>query len=155
MLRQCNEEQPYFQNSQYCIDTLFYHDGGNNYTFYGTAVEPFVEVVMNYDPNLPKIFEAVQINSDLIPFGSVIRPLLFATKQHVSYLENSDVEAREDYFYSSIKNDSTGSGLNNGDTSRLFGKWLRMKISLASSVGSQKLLNAIVKFRPSPRLYNT
>jgi hypothetical protein len=136
-------------------NTLFIHDGGNNYTFYGSAVEPYIEVVMNYDPNLPKIFEAIQVNSDLIPFASVIRPASFTTKQHVSYLENSDFEAREDYFYSSIKNDSTSTGLNNGDTSRLFGKWLKMKISLASSVGSQKLLNTIVKFRPSPRLYNT
>lgn len=136
-------------------NTLFIHDGGNNYTFYGSAVEPYIEVVMNYDPNLPKIFEAIQVNSDLIPFASVIRPASFATKQHVSYLENSDFEAREDYFYSSIKNDSTSTGLNNGDTSRLFGKWLKMKISLASSVGSQKLLNTIVKFRPSPRLFNT
>jgi hypothetical protein len=136
-------------------NTLFIHDGGNNYTFYGSAVEPYIEVVMNYDPNLPKIFEAIQVNSDLIPFASVIRPASFATKQHVSYLENSDFETREDYFYSSIKNDSTSTGLNNGDTSRLFGKWLKMKISLASSVGSQKLLNTIVKFRPSPRLFNT
>jgi hypothetical protein len=136
-------------------NTIFLHDGGSDYTFYNAATEPYVEVVMNLDPNLPKIFEAIQINSDLIPYGSAIKPTSFATKQHVSYLDNADFDAREDFFYSSIKNDSTGSGLNDGDTSRLFGKWLKMKISLASAGGSQKLLNAIVKFRPSPRLYNT
>jgi hypothetical protein len=136
-------------------NTIFLHDGGGDYTFYNAATEPYVEVVMNLDPNLPKIFEAIQINSDLIPYGSVIKPTSFATKQHVSYLDNADFDAREDFFYSSIKNDSTVSGLNNGDTSRLFGKWLKLKISLASVGGSQKLLNAIVKFRPSPRLYNT
>lgn len=145
----------FFSPNPAAQNTLFIHDGGNNYTFYGTAVEPFIEVVMNYDPNLPKIFEAIQVNSDLTPFGSVIRPVDFTTKRHVSYLENADFEAREDYFYSSIKNDSTGSGINSGDTSRLFGKWLKMKISLASAGGSQKLLNTIVKFRPSPRLFNT
>jgi hypothetical protein len=136
-------------------NTIFLHDGGSDYTFYNAATEPYIEVVMNLDPNLPKIFEAIQINSDLIPYASVIKPTSFATKQHVSYLDNADFDAREDFFYSSIKNDSTGSGLNDGDTSRLFGKWLKMKISLASAGGSQKLLNAIVKFRPSPRLYNT
>jgi hypothetical protein len=145
----------FFSPNPAAQNTLFIHDGGNNYTFYGTAVEPFIEVVMNYDPNLPKIFEAIQVNSDLTPFGSVIRPVDFTTKRHVSYLENADFEAREEYFYSSIKNDSTGSGINSGDTSRLFGKWLKMKISLASAGGSQKLLNTIVKFRPSPRLFNT
>ena len=136
-------------------NTIFLHDGGSDYTFYNAATEPYIEVVMNLDPNLPKIFEAIQINSDLIPYASVIKPTSFATKQHVSYLDNADFDAREDFFYSSIKNDSTGSGLNDGDTSRLFGKWLKMKISLASAGGSQKLLNAIVKFRSSPRLYNT
>jgi hypothetical protein len=137
-------------------NTIFIHDGNNNYTFYGAATEPFVEVVMNYDSNLSKNFEAVQINSDLIPFGSVIRPITFATKRHVSYLENADFDSREDYFYSTIKNDSTATGINSGDTSRLHGKWLKMKISLASNntIGSQKLINAIVKFRPMPRLYN-
>ena len=65
------------------------------------------------------------------------------------------MELREDLFYSTIKNDSTGTGLNSGDTSRLFGRWLKMKVFLASAAGTQKLINAIVKFRPSPRLYNT
>jgi hypothetical protein len=54
----------------------------------------------------------------------------------------------------SIKNDSKGTGVNSGDTSRLFGRWLKMKLSLASVGGTQKLINAIVKFRVSPRLYN-
>lgn len=135
-------------------NTVFAHDRDNDYTFYDTATEPFIEIVMNYDSNLSKNFEAVQINSDLIPYGSVIRPIVFNTKQHTSYLENADFEAREDFFYSSIKNDSTATGFNNGDTSRMYGKWLRMKISLASSLGSQKLINAIVKFRPMARLYN-
>ena len=135
-------------------NTVFIHDRDNNYTFYGTATEPYIEIVMNYDSNLSKNFEAVQINSDLIPYGSVIRPIVFNTKQHTSYLENADFEGREDFFYSTIKNDSTSTGFNDGDTSRLYGKWLKMKISLASSLGSQKLINAIVKFRPMARLYN-
>lgn len=165
-------------------NTIFLHDGGDNYTFYNIATESYIEVVMNYDPNLPKMFEAIQINSEQIPFSSLNKPVFFNTKNHISYLDNVDFEVREDLFYSSIKNDSTGTGLNDGDTSRLFGRWLKVRIFLGGTgtttgfllaadggfilnntggkiiinipgSGDQKLLNAIVKFRPSPRLYNT
>jgi hypothetical protein len=138
-------------------NTLYLHDTGLNYSFYGVIgdYEPYIEFVMNYDPNLPKIFEAIQINSELIPYASANKPVYFNTKNHTSYLDNSDMELREDLFYSTIKNDSTGTGLNSGDTSRLFGRWIKMKVFLASAAGTQKLINAIVKFRPSPRLYNT
>jgi len=137
-------------------NTIYLHDSGLNYTFYGVTgdYEPYIEFVMNYDPNLPKIFEAIQVNSELIPYASANKPIYFNTKNHTSYLDNADLEVREDLFYSTIKNDSTGTGLNSGDTSRLFGRWLKMKMFLASSAGTQKLINAIVKFRVSPRLYN-
>ena len=164
-------------------NTIFIHDGGDNYTFYNIATESYIEVVMNYDSNLPKIFEAIQINSEQIPFSSLNKPIFFNTKNHISYLDNVDFEVREDLFYSSIKNDSTGTGLNDGDTSRLFGRWLKVRIFLGGTgtttgfllaadggfilnntggkiiinipgSGDQKLLNAIVKFRPMPRLYN-
>jgi hypothetical protein len=137
-------------------NTIYLHDSGLNYTFYGVTgdYEPYIEFVMNYDPNLPKIFEAIQVNSERIPFASANKPVYFNTKNHTSYLDNADLEVREDLFYSTIKNDSTGTGLNSGDTSRLFGRWLKMKMFLASSAGTQKLINAIVKFRVSPRLYN-
>jgi hypothetical protein len=146
-------DNTFFSPNPSVQNTIFIHDGGNNYTFYGTATEPFIELVMNLDPNLAKQFEAVQINSDLTPFGSVIKPVVFGTKTHVSYLDNADFEAREDFFYSTIKNDSTVGGVNDGDTSRLFGKWLKIKVSLASASSLQKLINLIVKFRPMARLY--
>jgi hypothetical protein len=147
-------DNTFFSPNPSVQNTIFIHDGGNNYTFYGTATEPFIELVMNLDPNMAKQFEAVQINSDLTPFGSVIKPVVFGTKRHVSYLDNADFEPREDFFYSTIKNDSTVGGVNDGDTSRLFGKWLKIKVSLASASSLQKLLNLIVKFRPMARLYN-
>jgi hypothetical protein len=144
----------FFSPNPAAQNTIFIHDEGSNYTFYGAATEPFIELVMNLDPNMAKQFEAIQVNSDLIPFGSVIKPTIFTTKRHVSYLDNIDFEAREDFFYSTIKNDSTIGGLNDNDTSRLFGKWLKIKLSLASTGTLQKLINIIVKFRPMARLYN-
>lgn len=143
----------FFSPNPSAQNTLFIHDLGNNYTFYGSASEPHIEMVMNLDPNMSKNFEALQVNSELIPY-SAVKNVYFTTKNHVSYLENADFEERENLFYSHIKNDSTISGLNNGDTSRLFGRWLKIKIVLASLTGTQKLINAIVKFRPMPRLYN-
>jgi hypothetical protein len=106
---------------------------------------------MNYDPNLSKNFEAMQVASD-----DVISQIKLYTKNHESYLNNSDFEYREDYYYSTIKNDilTAPGGSPNEDTSRLWGKWLKLKFYLNNVTKKQKLINAIVKFRPMPRLYN-
>jgi hypothetical protein len=104
---------------------------------------------MNMDSNVSKNFEALQFVTDKQPFHVDL-----TTSTHVSYLDNTDFDYREDFWYSPIKNDSTVSGVNNADTSRLWGKWLKLKISLESSGGKQKLVNTIVKYRPMARLYN-
>jgi len=136
-------------------NNIFIHDGNNLVSYYGVSFDSTIEMVMNYDPNISKIFEAVQVNSELVPTsGPTENAVEFTTTQHESFLVASDFEQREDLFYSSIKNDSKATGVNSGDTSRLFGRWLKMKLSLASAGGTQKLINAIVKFRVSPRLYN-
>jgi hypothetical protein len=104
---------------------------------------------MNYEPNISKNFEALQFVTDTVPFDVYLN-----TTNHTSYLEDSDFEKREDLFYSHIKNDSTGTGFNNGNTSRLWGKWLKVKMTFEASIGKQKLINFIVKFRTMARLYN-
>jgi len=112
-------------------------------------VPPTITAVMNYDLNMIKNFEALLINSDKGPYDTI-----FNTKNHTSFLDETDYELREDQYYSPIKNDSTVTGFNNGDTSRLWGYWLKIKLSLETAGGKQKLRNFIVKFRPMPRLYN-
>jgi len=104
---------------------------------------------MNYDPNISKNFEALQFVTDTQPFD-----VYLTTTDHVSYLDETDFEKREDIWYSPIKNDSTSTGLNNGDTSRLWGKWLKVKMTFEASSGKQKLINFMVKFRAMARLYN-
>lgn len=139
----------FFSTNPSSQKTIYLHDRGSDSTFYGTYVTPSLTAVMNYEPNISKNFEALQFVTDTVPFDVYLN-----TTNHMSYLEDSDFEKREDLFYSHIKNDSTGSGVNNGNTSRLWGKWLKVKMTFEASVGKQKLINFIVKFRAMARLYN-
>lgn len=128
---------------------LFLHDKGADSTYYGAFVAPTLTAVMNYEPNATKNFEALQMVSDKNPYR-----MDFTTSNHISFLTNTDFEGREDFWYSPIKNDSTGTGVNSNDTSRLWGKWLKMKFSFQTVSGKQKLINFMVKFRLMARLYN-
>jgi hypothetical protein len=139
----------FFSPNSSASNQLFLHDSGSESTFYGTAQDANIEMVMNYEPNISKNFEALQIVSEQKPFAAN-----FTTKNHISFLVQNDFDLREDLYYSNIKNDSTGTGVNSNDTSRLWGRWLKIKINLKSTSVGQKLINAIVKFRAMPRLYN-
>jgi len=139
----------FFSVNPSALNQLFLHDSGSESTFYGTAQDANIEMVMNYEPNISKNYEALQIASEQKPFAAN-----FTTKNHISFLVQNDFDLREDLYYSNIKNDSTGTGVNSNDTSRLWGRWLKIKINLKSTSVGQKLINAIVKFRAMPRLYN-
>lgn len=127
---------------------IYIHNSGSEGTFYGSTQNGRIQAIMNYDSNMSKLFEAVQFDSNFAP-----NSITFNTNQHVSTLALADFESREDYYYSNIKNDATVLGVSTGDTSRLFGRWLKVDMSLASVSGGQKLINLIVKFRPNSRLY--
>ena len=128
---------------------LWLHDIGPESNYYGAYTAPDITAVMNYDPDMIKNYEAILVNSDKNPFNTD-----FTTKNHISNLDETEFELREDLWYSPIKNDTTVTLVNNGDTSRLWGYWLKVKMSLESAGGNQKIKNFIIKFRPSPRLYN-
>lgn len=128
---------------------IYIHDSGSEGSFYGTTNAGTIEAIMNYDGNMSKNFEAIQVDCEVVPSS-----ILFETRQHESDLMAFEFDYREDYYYSPIKNDSTISGTNDADTSRLWGRWLKMNMSLSSVAGGQKLINFIVKFRPMSRLYN-
>lgn len=105
----------------------------------------YIQPILNWEPNSSKNFGAIMMNTDIVPYR-----IDFTTNQHVSYLEQNDFLLREDYYYSTIKNDSTATGLNNGDTSRLFGKWLKIKLTLRYLL-FQALSDQIVKLRINQR----
>jgi hypothetical protein len=145
----------FFSTNPSSPNTLWLHDAGSEATYYGTAVDPTIQMVMNYEPNTIKIFEAMQILCENAPSNSVLPHTIYlATKNHTSFLDASDCEYREDLYYSTIKNHEVTPGVNDADTSRLWGRWLKIKFNLRSSSGGQRLLNIISKFRVSPRLYN-
>ena len=127
---------------------IYVQNTGSYNTFYGTGYDGYIEGVVNYDPNLSKTYEAIQAVTSTTP-----KRVDFTTRDHVSYLDDVEFEELEDYYYAPVKNDSTVTGINSGDTSRLWGKYLKIKLKFQAGV-FQKLLNYVVKFRPNPRLYN-
>jgi hypothetical protein len=127
---------------------LYLHDVGNYGSFYGTTFDGNIEMVMNFEPNIAKNFEAVQILSDVAPNRTD-----FYTKNHTSFNTSSEFDLRENLYFGFIRNDSTGTGVATNDTSRLWGTYLKTKFTFQGGV-AQKLFNLIVKFRLMPRLYN-
>ncbi len=123
------------------------HDVGPRGRFYGVDYDAEFESVINYDPNLVKWPEAIRVYSETVPYR-----VEFGTQNHESYLQNTDFELVEEMYSSTIKNDSSGTGSNSGDTSRLFGTWLKTKFIMAPGV-FQKIRNYVVKFRDSQRDY--
>ena len=127
---------------------IYVHNSGNYNTFYDTEYNGHIEGVVNIDPNLSKTFEAVQVVSDTTPDR-----VDFGTRDHVSFLTSAEFEELEDFYYAPVKNDSTVSGVNSSDTSRLWGRYLKVKLRFAPNL-FQKLVNYVVKYRANPRLYN-
>lgn len=126
---------------------VYVHDKGDEMNYYGTANNGSITSVVNYDLNLSKNFEAIQVVSGTTPYR-----LDFTTRDHVSFLTQGEFEELEDYFYAPVKNDSTGTGVNSNDTTRLWGRFLKIKFTFLGGA-AQKLLNYVVKYRPNHRLY--
>lgn len=126
---------------------VYVHDRGDEMNYYGTANNGNITSVMNYDLNLSKNFEAIQVVSGTNPYR-----VDFTTRDHVSFLTQAEFEELEDYFYAPVKNDSTGTGVNSADSGRLWGRFLKIKFTFLGGA-AQKLLNYVVKYRPNHRLY--
>ena len=136
------------QNTSIQQNQIFVHNTGNYNTFYNIQYNGHIEGVVNIDPNASKTYEAVQVVSDITPDR-----MDFATRDHVSFLTSAEFEELEDFYYAPVKNDSTGTGVNSGDTSRLWGRYLKVKMRFAPNL-FQKLINYVIKYRVNPRLYN-
>lgn len=127
---------------------IYVHNAGNYNTFFDVQYNGHIEGVVNIDPNMSKTFEAVQVVSDTTPDR-----MDFGTRDHVSFLTSAEFEELEDFYYAPIKNDSTGTGVNSNDTTRLWGRYLKVKLRFAPNL-FQKLINYVIKYRVNPRLYN-
>jgi hypothetical protein len=121
----------------------WYLDGGVS-----QDVPGYLEGVVNKFDDQTKWFVTMGIDSEVVPDGVTMN-----TKTQESYLLSADFEEYEGSWYSPIKEDSTvtagnPTGLNDTNTSLLFGKYLKVRFSFAVDT-YQKLSNFIVNFDPS------
>ncbi len=129
---------------------LYIHDQGSYCTWYDGSliVDGHIEGIYNGLPDEVKRFAALRANCDITP-----QRIDFTTLTQVSFLTSGEFTSRDGNHDSSIKRDSTGTGINDNDTSDLFGKYLKVKMSFLNGV-YQKLYGIVVKSRIMPRVTN-
>ena len=119
------------------------------------AVDGFIEMPTNYDPNENKDFQAYLFATKIAPYRVELQ-----TELQKSYLVASDFNYRKEGYASTIKKDSTvtannPNGLNDVDgQQQVFGTWLLTKLIFQNRV-YQKIYNFIVKISTRDRDYRT
>lgn len=104
--------------------------------------------VVNNEPNVNKRFSAQQYITEIVPYKIEV-----STKGTQSFMEQGEFREREDGFYVYIMNDSTATGLNNGDTGKVRGFWMKTKITFMH-LFPQKMFDFVTKVVMQPRLFN-
>jgi hypothetical protein len=132
---------------------IYQHDIGDYCSWYddGTTVQEqdgHIEAVIAAVPDNVKWWEALRVDTEISPFR-----FDFKNRTQESFLTAGEIEEEEGYYQSSIKEDSTVTATNDGDTSLLYSKWLKVKMTFEKLV-YQRLTSLIIKFRPSVRLAN-
>ena len=138
---------------------MYIHNEGDIMTWYPSDVFPtpylqtngWIELVYNKQSADTKQFAALQAQSyPLQPYGYE-----FATQNHESYLVRADfVDSDWDMWRSTIKLDSSNTGINDGDSDFLWGTWLVHRFIFAP-LEKQKLSNVVVKALLKTRLINS
>ena len=115
------------------------------------AEDGFIIPVINYNSDVIKKFSALYVDSEVAPDR-----VEFFTPEHESFLVLSDFESREGMWVSTIKNDilTAPNGINDGDTSRLFGRYLLVKVFF-SPKKFQSLRNIRVRLQFNSRYLQT
>jgi hypothetical protein len=113
------------------------------------AEDGFIIPVINYNSDTVKKFSALYVDSDFAPDR-----VEFFTPEHESFLVLSDFESREGMWVSTIKNDTLPTGNNDDDTSRLFGRYLLVKVFF-SPKKFQSLRNIRVRLQFNSRYLQT
>ncbi|MFN5251403.1 MAG: hypothetical protein ACK5DE_10160 [Bacteroidota bacterium] len=137
----------FFSPSPGSEESIYVHDKGNYIHYYGTGYSGSITSVLNLEPDVTKQYSAISFGSQIAPFR-----VEFETKNHTSFLTESDFEEREDRFNSPIKNNAVA-GVVTGDSSRLWGAYLKSTVFFEHST-AQKFFNYIIKVRNNPRLYS-
>lgn len=109
-----------------------------------------IELLFNKDESLIKHFFAILVNSEIVPVR-----VDFTTRKQQTFAVAANFEKMIDFWTSSIKNDiltSSNGQNNNEDTSRLFGQWIKIKITFEAGQ-FQKLVDVVTKFTAVSRTY--
>ena len=128
--------------------------GSSDYTYTRSlSKDGEIEMILNENPNLIKRYNANRFNTEIKPMK-----VDYATERHLSYLMGSNFEEVELQYDAAIQNDSTVStdnpnGLNDEDTSPLWGKYLKIKLFFQKRT-YQKLYDSFVHYVPSSRMFN-
>ena len=156
-------KKSYESSSPFIQQNIYIHNRGAYSRWYGGFLisKPFIMAVLNDNPNDKKSYNALELNSLLEPNSNGHALDLF-TEQHVSYLDASDFSPDElhDIMRASwIKNDATvtaenPNGLNDVDTSELFGEYLLLKFYFTPEVYN-KLFAMTVSYQMRSRMNNT
>lgn len=148
----------YLSANPFFLNLLSIHNKGQYALWYQQLQSnPYITMLMNDQPDMKKSFHAIELNSKFKPLG-----MEFKTEQHQSHLTQADFDSDElhDIMYSSwIKNDSTVSadnplGLNDIDTSNLFGEYMEAKF-IFEPLTYNKLLGTTISYVPRTRLNTT
>lgn len=119
-------------------------DSGAYGSFFGEDHDAYLSSVMNYDPNMVKIMDAVQVVSH-------ISPSRFDFYTRDSQSDSATFLSRVDHYYSPIRN-KLSAGVTTGDSGRLRGRYLMSKMTYLAGQ-FQALTNYVVKFHDGNRLY--
>lgn len=141
------------------VEHIYRHEEGERAAWYsrGLVSDPYITMICNKPPDIKKDFIALEMNSQDLPAR-----IELTTNQHVSYLNPSDMEKselHENAWAAQIMNDSTISpdnptGVNNADTSSLFGQYLLIKFVFAQRTYN-KIFQLIVKYLAKTRDNNS
>lgn len=142
----------YTEDSEYCT---WYKDLSSVTSDIEQSEDGFISnMTTNQDSAIDKHFLALEMITEIVPVR-----MEFNTKKYKTFMVDTDFEARQDYFFGGIKNDSTVSidnptGSNEADTSSIFGAYMNSKLVFAKKV-YQKLNTMVVKFKLDSRIYRT
>lgn len=108
--------------------------------------DSYIEVVANILPAENKNWDSLDFDTAIVPYR-----VEFTNQNQVSFLTTNEFEARETSFASPIKEDSTVSLVNDGDTSLMYGKWLKIKLTMQRFI-YQRFTSVTTKMRVLPRI---
>jgi hypothetical protein len=111
----------------------------------GLVEDGYQELIHNEMPSEVKRYYAIQSSSDDAPFR-----VDFSNEDQETFLDESEWEYFDGMWRSPIKNDSTATGVNNGDTAQMTGRYMKAKVKIEAE-SENTIRELVVKTLHQPR----